>query len=85
MDDKLYPGVFDVDADRHCKKDLSKSHPITMTYMGALLGQFQGAGSKRDWRAMSSGSAGARKVEAEKVEMDDEMQKQLENLGYFQR
>ena len=78
--------LFDVDADRHCKNDLSKSHPITMTYMGALLGQFQGAANKRDWRAMATGVAGGgRKVKAEQVEMDDEMQKQLENLGYFQR
>lgn len=76
--------LYDLEADPHCQKNLEDTRPITLTYMRSLLGQFQGATSKRDWRDRASDAAVATvKTKAEQVQLDDETSDQLKALGYF--
>jgi len=78
---KIY--LYDTDADPGCQNDQHRKRPITLAYMQALLGQFQGSSDKARWSSRESAGKQKRQVEQEKVEMDDELRKQLENLGYF--
>ena len=75
--------LYDTDADPGCQSNLKKKRPITLAYMRALLGQFQGSSDKTRWSSRETTGKRKRKVEQEKVEMDNELRKQLENLGYF--
>ncbi len=75
--------LYDTDDDPGCQSNLKKKRPITLAYLRALLGQFQGCADKARWSSRGSAGKQKRKVEQEKVEMDDELRKQLKNLGYF--
>ncbi|MGD8860723.1 MAG: sulfatase [Myxococcales bacterium] len=75
--------LYDVENDRTCQNNLEDSHPITLTCLRAVLGQFQGAENKARWRSRHLEQAVAMKVDAENVEMDPETSEQLKALGYF--
>lgn len=75
--------LYDTDADPRCKSNLRKKKPVTLAYMRALLGQFQGSSDKARWSSRERVGKQKRKVEQEKVQMDDELRKQLKALGYF--
>ncbi len=77
------PYLYDVARDPNCQNDLASSAPVRLTYLRALLGQFQGASDKAAWRQREL--SGKRRVEAkeEEAEIDDDLQQQLEALGYL--
>jgi hypothetical protein len=77
--------LYDVEDDYACTKDLDEDRPVTLTYMRALLGQFQGAPDKSRWRSRTIAHKSDLEVKEEKVEMDDELQMQLEALGYVKK
>ena len=74
--------LYDVQDDYACTKDLDEDRPITLTYMRALLGQFQGAPDKSRWRSRTLAHKPELEVKEEQVEMDEELQQQLEAIGY---
>ncbi|MEM7435923.1 MAG: sulfatase [Myxococcota bacterium] len=75
--------LFDVDGDPSCQNNLKTSHPIALTAMRAVLGQFQGAPNKARWRSRELERGVAMNVTAEDVEMDATTREQLKALGYF--
>ena len=75
--------LFDVDGDPGCQNNLKTSHPIALTTMRAVLGQFQGAPNKARWRSRELEQGVAMKVSPENVEMDATTSEQLKALGYF--
>ncbi|MEM8606984.1 MAG: sulfatase [Myxococcota bacterium] len=75
--------LFDVDGDPGCQNNLKNSHPIALTTMRAVLGQFQGAPNKARWRSRDLEEGVAMNVAAEDVEMDATTSEQLKALGYF--
>lgn len=74
--------LYDVEEDYACTKDLDEDKPVTLTYMRALLGQFQGAPDKRSWRSRTMAHKPEIEVMEEQVEMDEELEQQLKALGY---
>ena len=76
--------LFDVDADRACENNLKDSHPIALTVLRTVLGQFQGAPNKSRWRSRELEPSEGRDVSAEDVEMDTDTREQLRALGYFE-
>jgi arylsulfatase A-like enzyme len=77
--------LYDIQEDPGCKKDLDADHPVTLQYMHALLGQFHGAPDRSRWRSRYMRDKGGLEIRDEKVDMDDELKKQLEALGYVKR
>ncbi len=75
--------LFDVDEDPGCENDLKDSHPIALTVLRAVFGQFQGASNKARWRSRDLEPGASREVVAEDVEVDAETREQLRALGYF--
>jgi arylsulfatase A-like enzyme len=74
--------LYDVEDDVASTKDLDEDHPIALTYMRTLLGQFQGAPDKSRWRSRTMAHKSDLEVVEEKVEMDEELEEQLKALGY---
>ena len=75
--------LFDVDGDPGCQNNLKTSHPIALTTMRAVMGQFQGAPNKARWRSRELEQGVAMNVSPENVEMDATTSEQLKALGYF--
>ena len=76
--------LFDVDKDGACEHNLKDSHPIALTTLRAVFGQFHGAPHKAQWRSHELRSGAKVDVAAEEVQMDGQTREQLEALGYFQ-
>ncbi len=75
--------LYDIEKDPTEQKNLIKSHMIGRAYTRSLFGAFMGAKNKAAWWEPGAAvKAVVKKHEADEAEVGDDLQKQLEALGY---
>ncbi|MEM9073264.1 MAG: sulfatase [Myxococcota bacterium] len=78
----LTVSMFDLEADPGERNQLSPADfPIAGRYLRTLQGQFLGAGNRAQW--LDAEQARGPSLRAGEVQMDDELQQQLRELGYL--
>jgi len=73
--------LFDVLIDPREKKNLAASHPIAWAFARKSFGLFYGASDKPQWWLDETGDS-REKLDSEEADIDSELQKQLEAMGY---
>ncbi|MEO0325711.1 MAG: sulfatase [Myxococcota bacterium] len=78
----LTAAMFDLEADPNEENQLDvHAHPIAARYLRVMQGQFLGASNRAEWLAAEQQAR--RRIEGRDVQMDDELQQQLRELGYL--
>ncbi|MEM7608719.1 MAG: sulfatase, partial [Myxococcota bacterium] len=78
----LTASMFDLQEDPGEREQLGlNDHPIAARYLRTLQGQFLGAGDRSRWLDAEQGRG--QRHDAGEVQMDDELQDQLRQLGYL--
>jgi len=78
----LTSSLFDLQSDPGEQSQLELvSHPIAARYLRILQGQFLGATDRSHW--MDATQRRGQRHSAGDVQMDDELQQQLRELGYL--
>lgn len=75
--------LYDVIGDKNEKKNLIKKHPIARAYMRGLFGLALGADEKTQWWQDSQEAKKREVINADMADIDDELKKQLESMGYI--
>jgi arylsulfatase A-like enzyme len=74
--------LYDVVSDRKEKRNVIKRHPIARAFVRSQAGVFLGAEDKTKWWVNEGREAAKMGIEADHIEIDDDLQKQLEAMGY---
>jgi len=78
----LTASMFDLEEDPGEENQLElNAHPIAARYLRVMQGQFLGASNRADW--LDADQQQGTRLDAGEVQMDDELQQQLRELGYL--